>query len=77
MIYPLGQGVLFQLTVDNLASIIVKLEEANWPIHSPLREIWRIVGDREAGQREIFVQDPDGYLLMLNEDLGERPLNKK
>jgi hypothetical protein len=30
------------------------------------------VGDRENGQREIFVQDPDGYLVMLAEEIGER-----
>jgi hypothetical protein len=28
----------------------------------------------KAGQREIFVQDPDGYLIMVAHDLGERPL---
>ncbi|MDP6690955.1 MAG: hypothetical protein QF384_15800 [Alphaproteobacteria bacterium] len=42
---------------------------------SPLREVWRQAGDRLDGQQEIFVQDPDGYLLMLNQDLGERHLD--
>jgi hypothetical protein len=31
-------------------------------------------GDREGGKREVIVLDPDGYLIMLAEDLGERPL---
>jgi len=35
--------------------------------------VWLSVGDREAGQREIFVLDPDGYLVMVADDLGERP----
>jgi hypothetical protein len=35
-----------------------------------------LAGDREAGQREVFVQDPDGYLVMIAHDLGERPLGK-
>ncbi len=74
MTHPLGQGVMFQIEVDDLSAIGSALAAGNWPIHTPLREVWRQVGDREAGQREIFVQDPDGYLLMLNQSLGERPL---
>lgn len=27
-----------------------------------------------GGQREVFVQDPDGYLVMAAESLGSRPL---
>jgi hypothetical protein len=38
--------------------------------------VWREVGDRQAGQREIFVLDPDGYLVMVADDLGERPLSQ-
>jgi len=36
------------------------------------REMWRKVGDRQSGQREIFVLDPDGYLVMIAHDLGYR-----
>jgi hypothetical protein len=39
-----------------------------------LRDVWRRIGDRKGGQREIFLQDPDGYLVMVAQDLGERPL---
>ena len=39
-----------------------------------LREKWRDWGDREGGQREFLVQDPDGYLVMVAQRLGERPL---
>lgn len=70
---PLGQGVMFQICVDDISSLQDALACANWPIHSSLRDIWRTVGDREQGQREIFVLDPDGYLLMLYQALGERP----
>jgi len=45
-----------------------------WPIYHQLREIWRRAGDREIGQREFFLLDPDGYLLMVAENLGERPI---
>ena len=74
MAYPLGQGMMFQIEVDDLAAIRQALAAMDWPLHTDLRDAWRRTGDRECGQRELFVQDPDGYLLMLNENLGERPL---
>ena len=74
MAYPLGQGMMFQIEVDDLAAIRQALAAMDWPLHTDLRDAWRRTGDRECGQRELFVQDPDGYLLMLNENLSERPL---
>jgi hypothetical protein len=44
------------------------------PIYAGPRETWRRYGDQEGGKREVIVQDPNGYLIMLAEDLGERPL---
>ena len=38
------------------------------------REKWRDWGDRLGGQREFLVQDPDGYLVMVVQRIGERPL---
>lgn len=69
---PFGRGVMFQIHVDDLDPVIDAVANAKWPVYSPLREVWRRTGDRESGQREIFVLDPDGYLLMMNSDLGER-----
>lgn len=69
---PFGRGVMFQIHVDDLDPVIDAVANAMWPVYSPLREVWRRTGDRESGQREIFVLDPDGYLLMMNSDLGER-----
>lgn len=74
MEYPLGQGVMFQLAVDALAPVLQAVHDQNYPIHTPVREIWRKVGDRMGGQREVFLLDPDGYLIMIEESLGERPL---
>jgi hypothetical protein len=44
------------------------------PLHAGPREVWRRYGDREGGKQEIFVLDPNGYLVMMAQDLGERPL---
>ncbi|SME97926.1 Catechol 2,3-dioxygenase [Tistlia consotensis] len=71
---PHGRGVMFQLYVDSLAPVAEALAAAGWPLYAGPREVWRRHGDREGGAREIFVLDPDGYLVMVAESLGERPL---
>jgi catechol 2,3-dioxygenase-like lactoylglutathione lyase family enzyme len=73
---PLGRGVMFQVYVDDLSNVLSAIDRAKWPIYAPLREVWRRWGDREGGQREVFVQDPNGYLLMIAQNIGERPLDR-
>ncbi|MBM3573294.1 MAG: VOC family protein [Alphaproteobacteria bacterium] len=71
---PFGRGVMFKLYVDRIDPVLSVLARANWPLHAAPREKWRRCGDRMGGQREFFVQDPDGYLLMIAELIGEKPL---
>jgi catechol 2,3-dioxygenase-like lactoylglutathione lyase family enzyme len=71
---PYGRGAMFQIHVDAIEPVLSLLASAGWPLHAGPREVWRRLGDREGGQREIFVQDPDGYLVMLAQKIGERPL---
>lgn len=70
---PFGRGVMFQIYVEDLGAILAASASAKWPVHTQLREVWRRTGDRESGQREVFYQDPDGYLLMIAQDIGTRP----
>ena len=74
LIHPLGQGAMFQFYLDNVGPVIDRLHSQNWPIYLGPREIWRQVGNSEHGQLEVFVQDPDGYLLVLAQHIGKRPL---
>ncbi len=69
---PFGRGAMFQLYVSRYADILARVRLAEWPLHAGPREVWRRCGNCESGQREFFVQDPDGYLLMIAELLGER-----
>jgi catechol 2,3-dioxygenase-like lactoylglutathione lyase family enzyme len=69
---PLGQGAMFQVYVDTIEPILGALNAAGWPIYLGQREVWRRTGEQESGQREVFVQDPDGYLLMLATSIGRR-----
>ena len=69
---PLGQGVMFQIYLASIEPILRRLAARKWPVYLAPREIWRLVGDCEHGQKEVFVQDPDGYLLMLAQSIGTR-----
>lgn len=73
---PFGRGVMFQVYVESLEPLLQAVAASTFPIHHGPREVWRRHGDRSGGQREVFVLDPDGYLVMLAERLGHRPLDE-
>lgn len=70
---PLGQGVMFQVYLSDVTPLMKTLEAADWPLYEPLREVWYRAGNVETGLRQVLVQDPDGFLLMLGQKLGQRP----
>ena len=72
--FPLGRGAMLQMYFGSIEPVLSALEVRKWPIYLGPREVWRRTGDYESGQREVFVQDPDGYLLMVAENIGSRPL---
>lgn len=55
----LGVGVQFELNCPNLGEIESLLNRCQWPIVYEL-------DDQEHQRREIWIQDPDGYLVVLN-----------
>ena len=71
---PFGRGVNFQMLVGQIEPLLDALKHANWPLFQPPSEAWYRAGNREVGQREFLVQDPDGYLLRFAETLGDRPV---
>jgi catechol 2,3-dioxygenase-like lactoylglutathione lyase family enzyme len=72
MHHPFRRGLNLQMTVESLAPILLALRAADWPLYEQPNEAWYRTGDREGGQREFLVQDPDGYLLRFAENLGTR-----
>ena len=72
---PFGRGVMFQVRMDDPASVLAALERKGLRPYAGPREVWRNVGDRQLGMREVFVQDPDGYLIMMASVIGERSLS--
>ncbi len=71
---PFGRGLVVQIYVADAAALAAQAAACGVPFYVDLREKWRDWGDRMGGQSEFLVQDPDGYLIMVAQRIGERPL---
>lgn len=72
--YPFGNGINFQLEVENLNEIYNNLKNANYSITFDIEENWYRQNDKLLGNMEFLIQDPDGYLLRFSKDLGEKDI---
>ena len=70
--YPFGNGINFQLEVENLEQIYNNFKNNNYKIAYEIEENWYRQNDKILGNKEFLIQDPDGYLLRFSEDLGEK-----
>lgn len=70
--YPFGNGINFQLEVNNLEEIYKNLKKNDYKIAFDIEENWYRQNDKLLGNKEFLIQDPDGYLLRFSEDLGEK-----
>jgi catechol 2,3-dioxygenase-like lactoylglutathione lyase family enzyme len=72
--YPLGRGMNLQIEVDNVDALYKNLKVHQIPLFLEMEEKWYRTNNKESGNRQFLVQDPDGYLLRFTQDLGERPI---
>ena len=72
--YPFGNGINFQLEVNNVEIIYNNLKTANYTITFDIEENWYRQDNILLGNKEFLVQDPDGYLLRFSEDLGKKDI---
>lgn len=70
--YPFGNGINFQLEVNNLDEIYNNFKNNSYKITFDIEENWYRQNNKLLGNREFLIQDPDGYLLRFEEDLGEK-----
>ncbi len=70
--YPFGRGINLQIKISDVVSMHESLTLKGIAIYQHIEEVWRRMGDKEIGNKELLVQDPDGYLLRFNQDLGTR-----
>lgn len=71
---PFGRGINFQIEVKQIQPILNSLAKNNYPLFKEVMENWYRQDNKLLGNKEFLVQDPDGYLLRLSEDLGEKEL---
>lgn len=72
--YPFGNGINFQLDVNDIDSIYNNLKNSGYKIAFEIEENWYRQDDKLLGCKEFLVQDPDGYLLRFSKDLGEKDI---
>lgn len=72
LVPPLGRGLNLQLLVPDVYAIATRLQSAGYRLALPLEEKWYRQNDREVGNLQFLVADPDGYLLRPFQDLGIR-----
>ena len=72
--YPFGNGINFQLEVENVDKIYNLLKENNYEIAFEMEENWYRQDNKLLGNKEFLVQDPDGYLIRFSKDLGEKEI---
>lgn len=73
---PLGRGINLEIQVAPLGAAWERLTQAQWPIFVEPEEKWYRAGDVEIGVRQFLIQDPDGYLVRLQEEIRERPVSR-
>jgi len=66
---PLGRGINFQIEVDDIETVLVRLQQHAIPLYRALRDNHYDTGETTACQREFLLQDPDGYLLRFSQYL--------
>jgi hypothetical protein len=70
---PFGRGVHFQIDTSDVQALYDNFKAHGYPIFHEMEERWYRRNDIEMGNRQFWVQDPDGYLLRFSQDLGDRP----
>ena len=70
---PYGRGVNFQIACADGAGLYEAVVAAKAEVIIPLETRWYRADDRELGNRQFVVADPDGYLLRFFQNLGARP----
>lgn len=71
---PYGRGINLSIDVDDVENVHAAVTQAGHELFLPLEERWYDRRDDATGVRQFAVQDPDGYLLRLTQNIGTRPL---
>lgn len=71
---PFGRGMNLQIEVEDIQNLYQNFKKAGYPLFLEMEEKWYRIDDKETGNRQFLVQDPDGYLLRFFENMGVRSM---
>ena len=71
---PRGRGINFSIRVENIDEIANSFDAAGHELRIPIREQWHRENDLLHGEQQLWVMDPDGYLLRIVASLGTKPV---
>ena len=71
LIYPFGRGINFQIECENVDALSKNLKENNIPIYKDVFESRYRADNIVYIEKELLVQDLDGYLLRFQQTLKE------
>ncbi len=73
---PFGRGINFQIQTTNVETLYKTVQSNKYSIFLPLEEKWYRAKNKELGNKQFIVCDPDGYMLRFFEDIGKRPIQR-
>lgn len=74
IVYPFGRGINFSIEVPELDPILERVKMNNVEIQREVEERWYQFKGKLLGEKQFSIVDPDGYLLRIMEDLGEKKI---
>lgn len=65
--YPFGNGINLQIEIDNLDSFVKKVQAKNIILFKDIFTSYYQCDNVCYMEKEVLIQDPDGYLLRFSE----------
>ncbi|MGB7299681.1 MAG: VOC family protein, partial [Burkholderiaceae bacterium] len=73
--FPFGRGINLQIQVADVDHVYARVKACGLVLAVDMEDQWYRREQTELGNRQFVVADPDGYLLRLFSQLGERNLS--
>ncbi|MDO5089185.1 MAG: VOC family protein [Leptotrichiaceae bacterium] len=69
--YPFGRGINFEINLSDIDSIYEKIKHMD-SLYMEMEEKWYRQNEGYIGVKQFLCQDPDGYLLRFQKEIGYR-----
>lgn len=76
MTHPFGRGINLEMGITDLDAVYQRIQPTPH-LYRPMEAKWYRAGDVAIGVRQFLCQDPDGYLLRFQQDIGSNRLPRE